>query len=537
LKENKFELVEQYKMIKYIVYFLCSSVLFSIAGNAQQLESESELLVKSPETIYSAVDANNNYVFVFRTKAQYELVFFDAVHKKIGDVVIPIPTIQKSDTYLGIELNEDSCSIYSLNPRSNGIIQLNVARVGGGMSTKTIGHLAYTEKFLKCVSLNNAFYILTTTQGKNQIEVHGIENSAITKNTFSIEMPDLYKRLSSGNSLLNEETQGSVGIDAINYSIENNVKSARSTKKIYAFEKYICLTFDDPDYTHIIQIDLENNTATYKQFLFSLEQGNTSSKKQGNSFLHNQTLFRTTMSLEQMAFTVVDIETNQSHTTFYATPHNPMNFKNGPIIQENSSDKVRIIDDNATYFKRVLAGNLSIAVNQKDSSYIVEIGSFEEIVANNNYNSPAVGRPSISIGMGMGMGGMGMGMGGMGMGMGGMGMGGMGGMGYGGGTSPYNSYGWDSPGYYNGYSGYYPYNSSTTNIRTIYIHTMLNTSTYEHQAGIVPITLRERVSNFETEIFKSQKPEHIRVIDFKDKIVIGYVIPNKKVFKQYSFYK
>lgn len=535
MKSNKSELVEQYKMMKYIVYFLCSSVLFSMVGNAQQLESESELLVKSPEIIYSAVDANNNYVYTFRTKNQYEFVFFDAVHKKIGDFVIPIPTIQKSDTHLGIELKEDSCSIYSLNPRSNGIIQLNVARMGGGMSTKTIGHLAYTEKFLKCVSLNNAFYILTTTQGKNQIEVHAIENSAVTKNTFPIEMPDLYKRLSSGNSLLNEETRGSVGIDAINCSIENNVKSARATKKMYAFEKYICLTFDDPDYTHIIRIDLENNTASYKQFLFSLEQGNTSSKKQGNSFLCNQTLFRTTMSMEQMSFTVVDIETNQSHTTFYATPHNSMNFKNGPIIQENSSDKVRIIDDNATYFKKVLAGSLSIAVNQRDSSYIVEIGSYEEIVTNNNYNNPVSGRPSISIGMGMGMGGMGMGMGGMGMSMGGMGMG-MGGMGYGGGA-PYSSYGWDSPGYYNGYSGYYPYNSTATTIRTIYIHTMLNAATYAHQTGIVPITLRERVSNFETEMFKSQKPEYIRVIDFKDKILIGYIIPNKKVFKQYSFYK
>ncbi|WP_157446823.1 hypothetical protein [Cytophaga aurantiaca] len=516
-------------MIKYILYFLCSTLLFSIAGNAQQLENESELLLKSPDNIYSAVDRNDNYVFVFQTNSQYEFVFFDAAHKKAGDATIAIPSAQRKDTYLGIEFKEDTCSIYSLNTRTNEIIQSNIGRGGNFMSKKTIGRLAFTEKYLKCISLNDNFYILTATQGKNQLEIHSIANDSIIKNTYPIEMPDFYKKLSSGNHLLNEETQSSVGIDAINYNIENNVKSARATKKIYAFQTYIYLVFDDPDYTQIIQIDLKKNVATYKQFEFSLDHGNTSSKKQGNSFLYNQTLFRVTMSLEQMTFTTVNIETHESYSTFYATPHNPMNFKNGPIAQENSSDKLRIIDDNATYFKKVLAGALSIAVNQKDTTYIVEIGSYEEIVSNNNYNNPSISRPTISIGMGMGMGGMGMG----------MGMGGMGSMGYGGygGMSPYNHYGWDSPGYYNGYSGYYPYNSTTTTIRTIYVHSMLNTSTYAHQAGIVPITLRERVSNFETETFKNQKPEQIRVINFRDKILIGYMIPNKKTFKQYSFYK
>ena len=524
-------------MIKYIFHFLCVNFLFLIVGNAQQLENECELLVKSSESIYSAVDNNENYVFVFQTKSQYEVVFFDEAHKKTANVVISIPSAERKDTYLGMELKGDTCSIYSLNIRTSQIVQLNIGRGAGGISKKIIGQIGYSEKYLKCVSLNDTFYILTATQGKNQLEIHAIANGVATKSTFPVEMPNFYKKLSSGNYLLNEDTQATIGIDAINYQIENNVKSARSTKKIYAFETYIYLVFDDPDYTDIIQIDLEKNSATYKKFLFSLDQGNTSSKKQGNSFLYNKTLFRVTMSLEQMTFTTVDIETNLSYATFYATPHNTMNFKNGPIIQENSSDKLRIIEDNATYFKKALAGSLSIAVNQKDSSFIVEIGSYEEIVANNNYNNPASGRPTISIGMGMGMGmgGVGMGMGGMGMG--GMGMGGMGYGGYGGGMSPYNAYGWDSPGYYNGYSGYYPYNSPTTTIRTIYVHTMLDTNTYVHQDGLVPITLRERVSNFELEMFKSQKPEQIRVVNFKDKIVIGYMIPNKKIFKQYSFYK
>jgi hypothetical protein len=540
-------------MKKYLVVYTFALVfLYSFLGTAQNLESQTDLLVRSTENMYSAVDMDDNYVVAFQTKSQYECVFYNALHKQIGNAVFAIPSTQKKDTYLGIELNADTCSIYTLNTRSNQITQLNIGRAGGALNKKIIGQIAITEKFLKCVTLNGTYHILTATQNKNQLDVYTIKEHALVKNTYQIEMPDFYKRLSSGNHLLNEDRTAVVGIDAINYDIENNVKSARATKKIYCFDNNIFLIFDDANFTHVVKINLDINEASYKQFSYSLDFGNTSFKKQGNSFLHQKTLFRVTMSMEQMSLIAVDIETNQSYATYYATPHMPMDFKNGPLIQENSSDKVRIIEDNATFFKKVLAGNLSIAVNLKDSSYIVEIGSFEEMVTNNNYANQSSGQPRISIGMGMGggmgggmgMGGMGMGMGGMGMGMGGMGMGGgMGGMGMGGygmgggyGASPYN-YGSDSPGYYNGYNGYYPYNSTATSIRTVYVHCMLDSSTYKHQAGIVPITLRERVSNFETETFKTTRPELIRVIDFKNRIIIGYIIPNTKEFKQYSFYK
>jgi hypothetical protein len=534
-------------MRKYVfVYTLALVLLHPFWGIAQNLECETKLLVRSTENIYSAVDTEDNYVVAFQTKSQYECIFYNALHKQIGNAVFTIPSTSKKDTYLGMELNTDTCSIYTLNPRSNQITQLNIARSGGELNKKIIGQIAITEKFLKCVTLKGVYHILTATQGKNQLDVYTIKDHALVKNTYVIEMPDFYKRLSSGNQLLNEDRTTVVAIDAINYDIENNVKSARATKKIYCFDNNIFLIFDDANFTYLVKINLDTEEASYKQFSYSLDFGNTSFKKQGNSFLYQKTLFRVTMSMEQMSLVAMDIESNQSYATYYATPHMPMDFKNGPLIQENSSDKIRIIEDNATFFKKVLAGNLSIAVNLKDSSYIVEIGSFEEMVTNNNYANQSSGQPRISIGMGMGMGGMGMGMGGMGMGMGGMGMGGMGGMGMGGGmggmgmggygASPYD-YGWNSPGYYNGYNGYYPYNSTATTIRTVYVHCMLDSSTYKHQVGIVPITLRERVSNFETETFKQTRPELIRVIDFKNRIIIGYIIPNTKEFKQYSFYK
>jgi len=519
-------------MTKIIIFCIASILFFNhpYFAYAQNAENDIELLVKKTENVYSATDTSGNYVYVFKTAKQYQVVFFNKQNKQVSSYVLSIPPQITRDEYLGIQLIGDSCMTYYFNEHSRTITQLSVNQNSGQLSKKIVGQLEYSAKFLKGFPLNDKFYLLTSTHGKNEIEVHAISEGNITKTTYPVEMPDLYKRLSTGNALLNEEPGATLGIDRVNYNIENNVKSARATKKIYAFDNSIYLLFDDPDYTHIIHIDVVQNNCTYKQFLFTQEKTGHSVKKQGNSFLLMDKLFRVTMNADQLIFTIVNIQSNNTYTTFYATPQNVINFKNGAIIQENSTDKQKVLEDQFTFFKKVLASNLSISVNEKDSLYIVEIGSYEESVSGGYGNGMSNGAgPTFSMGIGMGMG-----YGGMGMGMGTGGMG-MGGMGYGGGM--YDPYGYGYPGYYNGYSGYYPYNSTTTTIRTLYFHSMIDTATFTQVPGIVPISLRERVSNFETTMFKGKPPELIRIVDFENRIIIGYVISSKNSFKMYSFYK
>ncbi|MGN6644975.1 MAG: hypothetical protein ACTHJT_00485 [Cytophaga sp.] len=514
------------RIITYIFFSIC--LFTALLSSAQNAESEYELLVKKAQNIYSAVDTAGNYVFVFQTSKNLEVTFFDRQNKKQSDLVLTIPPQITRDAYLGTQLTGDSCTIYFFSEHTRGITQLSVNRQSGNMLKRTVGQLPYSSKFLKSFFLNDTFYILTATSGKNELTLHAVSENKLNQTTFGVEMPDMYKRLGSGNNLLNEEPEATLGIDRVNYKVENNVKSARATKKIYTFGNNIYLIFDDPDYTSVIHIDVVKSTCTYKQFVFNQNKGNHSSKKQGNSFLFEDKLFRVTMTPEQLTFTVLNVDSNNTYATFYATPQNVIDFKNGAIIQENSSDKQRVLEDTQEFFKKALASNLSISVNRKDSIYVVEIGSYEEYVSGGYGNSPNAGNgPNFSIGMGMGMG-----YGGMGMGYGGMGMGygGMGGMGMG-------NYGYGAPGYYNGYSGYYPYNSTTTTIRTIYFHSMIDSASFQQEPGIVPISLRERVSNFETAMFKDKTPELIRIVDLEDRIIIGYLITAQNTFKTYSFYK
>ena len=522
-------------IITIVVYYLPL-----IHGIAQNAEATIELKMKAPTAIYSAIDSSGNYVFIFQSSSQLQYSFFNASHQANGNIVITRPVDSKKDDIIGTQLDGDLCIQYLHNNKKATVSAIILNKTNGQNALVHLGQFSFADKYLKSFLLDGIFYILTVPQNQNQIDVWTINENKLEKESYPIEMQDLYGRLSAKNNTLNDETNSSVGIDKINYDLENNVKSAQSSKKIYAYQNKIFLTFDDAENTHFIQIDLANKTAQYRQLQFSLDKSLNSYKKQGNSFLYKDVLFRATINPDQLNVSIIRLDSLLLLANYNAYPHTKITFKNGPILQEGNNDKQKIIDDNAIYFKRVLASNVSIAATKKDSLFVLEIGGYEKITNNGGNGPGGLGGPSISMGMGMGgmggMGVMGMGMGGMGMGMGGMGMG-MGGMGMGGMGMGGMGYGMGMPGYYGGYPGYYPYNSNYTSIRTVYFHSLINSSTYEHEAGIVPISLRERVSNFENTVFRDKVPELIQIVDLQTEIIIGFVIPNRSAFKTYSFGK
>ena len=527
LKECIFTIMRIRTMNRFSLFVHSLITLALTLGTAVNSYSQNDagridVKIRKPEFAQSARDQNNNYVFILRSSSQYQLAFFRADQTENGNIAVAIPDDNRKDEIIGAGLNGDICKLYLYNLKHGKFSQVTVNRTNGQTSVLTLGQLSVSDKYLKSVFVESAFYILTVPQGKNELHVWKIEEDNLERRDYIINMPDFYRRLSTDNSYLNEETETHVGIDRINYDLENNVKSAQSTKKLYVVNHTIVMTFDDPDYTHMVTIDTDAKQSDYKKLQFSLEKSNASSKKQGNSFLYRDILFRSTINMDQLNISIVRLESMELLANYNAYPNQEIDFKNGPMYQEGNSDKVKVIEDNGVFFRRILNGFLSIAVNQRDSVFIVETGGYEIYNSGGGFGSPnGGGGPNISMSMGMGMG--------MGGYYGGYPyMGGMGGMG---------GYGWGNPGYYYGYPGYYPYNSYTTTIRTVYFHSLLSTETLNHQAGLVPISLRERISNFQTTMFQDKDPELVRIISFEDKIIIGYFIANTNQYRTYSFLK
>jgi hypothetical protein len=261
----------------------------------------------------------------------------------------------------------------------------------------------------------------------------------------------------------------------------------------------------------LIVINTIENTNTYKKLKFSLQEEATNDRKQGNSFLSDNLLFRLTINIHQLNISVINIDSMTQMASLNGFPNQDLEFKNGPMVQEGSNEKDKIIATTDQFIKKVLGTSAAIAVNKRDSFWIMEIGGFETYTVSSGPGG--MGSSGFSMGMGMGMS-----------------------MGYGGGY--YGGY----PGYYGGYPGYYGgypsyYNSYTTQIRSYYFYSMLSQDSLEHTPGIVPISLRERISNFQELMFKDQVPDLVRIVNLPDDILVGYYVGKTANFRIYQFVK
>lgn len=483
---------------------ICSWVSFG-----QNEVGRFEMSIRKPTGITSAVDANNNFVYFLYSNTQYHVVFFDSEKKQIGSIVIAKPKEVKSAKPMAMTLISDNAYIYFYDEKNGYLGELSVQRASGQFHYKTLTQLPYQQKFLKAFSQDEYFYLLSVTHGKNEIVVWKAKQGKLVQQIHAIELADLYKRLATGNSYLNEEPNGILGIDRVRTDIENNVKSAQSVKKVYIQNEIIYFTFDDPDYTHLVIVNTVENTNTYKKLKFSLQEESTNDKKQGNSFLCDNLLFRFTINTHQMNISVINIDSMIQLTSLNAYPHSEIDFKNGPMVQVGSNEKDKIIAITDQFIKKVLSASSAIAVNKRDSIWIMEIGAFETYTVS---NSPGgMGNSGFSVGMGMGMG--------------------YGGGYYGGYPGYYGGY----PSYYGGYPGYY--NSYSTQIRSYYFYSMLSEESLQSIPGIVPISLRERVNNFQELMFKDQVPDLVRIVNLPNDVLVGYYVGKTANFRIYQFIK
>ncbi|MFN8416918.1 MAG: hypothetical protein U0U66_11365 [Cytophagaceae bacterium] len=481
---------------------------------AQNEAGRFEMVVRKPSGITSAVDANNNFAYFLYSNAQYHAVFFNSEKKQTGSIVFNKPKEVRAAKPMAMTLIGDNAYVYFYDEKNGYLGELMIQRASGQHLYKTLTQLPYQQKFLKAFSQEEHFYLLSVTHGRNEVVIWKAKQGKVVQQVHAVDLADLYKRLSTGNSYLNEEPNGILGIDRVRTDIENNVKSAQAVKKVYVQNEIIYLTFDDPDYTHLIIINTIENTNTYKKLKFTLQDEATNDKKQGNSFLCDNLLFRLTINTHQLNISVINIDSMVQVTSLNAYPNTEIDFKNGPMVQEGSNEKDKIIATTDQFIKKVLSASSAIAVNKRDSVWIMEIGGFESYQVNNGPGGMGMGGSGFSVGMGMGMG---------------MGYGG----GYYGGYPGY--YGGGYPGYYGGYPGYY--NSYSTQVRSYYLYSMLNEETLQPTPGIVPISLRERINNFQELMFKDNIPELVRIVNLPDDILVGYYVGKTANFRIYQFVK
>ena len=379
------------------------------------------------------------------------------------------------------------------------------------------------DEFLRAFSMNGSFYILTVPKQKNILNIYVCgDGKKVDAGSYPIEMTTFYATLSSNNNNLNEAAESQVGIETVRSRLDNNIKSAYPKKKLYFQDNKIYLSFDEPNSTHLVIIDVYASKSFYKKLNFSLEQGNNSSEKRGNSFLYENKLFRATVSPEMLNISIIDLDSIRLINSYNIYPDIDITIANGPIKQESGMNTIitdeKVLHKTSQYFKRVLNGNLSIAANRSDSGrVVVEVGSYEEIITR---SGGGFGTPGLSFGMGMGMG----------MGMGSVGFG-----------NPYGFGNVFNPGFNGGPGSNYPfYNSGNGNMRLRFVSfkSLFSEPTYHHLEGKVPKMLHEKINDYLSNRFVHHTPELSIITPYREqKLLMGYYMKNVNKFEIIAFDK
>lgn len=484
--------------------------------DAQELVNEFGVRIKDPEDVQAVADTNGAVAFFIDGHRQYQATIISANNALERNVSVNKLPSAKKDKLVDIMLNDKSFAAFFYNKKSRTITSIAMDRATGDYKTHVLKTLAKEDLFLRGFAMNNTFYMITVPKNENELFLHEcIDGVELKTKKYAIPFKEFYKHLSIRNDKLNVPAESEVGIEVITSYLDNSVKSTYPKKKLYAIGKQIIMTFDDPDGTHLVRIDMGSKKADYQRLNFSLEKGNDDHQKTGNSFLLDKTLFRTTLSSGQMNLAVINIDNMGLANNLNFYPDQEIGILNTPILQDNDSESLfdavdgKEINKTKRYFNKVLDGNIAIAANKIDSGRLeLEVGSYEETVYRNNSLAPG----GLAMGMGMGIGmGMGYGMGGFGNPM-------------------------YSPGGMMGYPGYYNNAPATVVRRIVSFRSMFNERSYQHMPGEMPKTIRERVNKYMNEKFVKNPPE-LFCLSYRNSatVLVGYYVGNKNQFSVVEF--
>ncbi len=484
----------------------------------QQTAVEIEMKGGKAQNVYAVADTSGNLAYVFQGSKSIQVSILDGSCKVINEFLIKRAETEKKNEVIGASLSAQNLVVYLYDAKERNFASVVMNRFTGVYKfNPSIGKLSKTDHVLKSFEMEGVFYAVVVPQFKNSIVLYSaIEGDTFEIKNYEVNFPTLYAKLSSNNEALNQKTTSPIGIEKINYDIENTVMSSHSTKKMYAFDNKIYMTFEEPSHTHIVVIDPKSNAALYRKLNFSLDkdkEGKDIAATQGNSFLYKGDLFRATFNSNQLNLIVIDLTTMASLKNYNIFPDQKISFINGVIREEGGGFQDKIVKNEQAYFRKINKGELAISVNDlNNGQYLVDLGAYEEVTT---YASPtpSFGGFPISSGLSIGIS--------MGGGIG-IGAGGGGGMGYGG---------------MGGYSGASPNSAgaSTTSITTTYFQSLLSVEDLSPIEGNVPKTIREKVNEYEEGILKNNNPALLTILPIYNGLILGYYAKGKTKYSLVSF--
>lgn len=351
--------------------------------------------------------------FLFVSASTIEIILTDDSLRQERKVEIRKDAAAKKEIFLGAERNKDILVLYFAHQRSRQISSYHLNLSTTASYKSNLITLPNDEEILQCFTSESGFHLLTATRYQSVVNDWHSYEGKFEKNTYAIAMPGFYasilriKELSGATKKFPE-----FFFTRIDERSLLSMQQATALNKIYINDSLVSLTIDEPSCTHLIEIDFQNKKTSYKRLNFSIEKGQNSAQKQGNSFVSNNLLFRVTASPEQLNLSIIDLQSIKLIHTYNTYAKDAMvSFANSPLFEEGFVDGIkgeRQIKKTDAFFSKLMEGDIGIMVINKDSVIETVIGSYAVTTSYRPAypvsNSPMNTNSGLNIGIGMGSG-------------------------------------------------------------------------------------------------------------------------------------
>jgi hypothetical protein len=248
------------------------------------------------------------------------------------------------------------------------------------------------QKIINIFSENETFYILTIFKYSNTFKIH-VFNKNNEYEEKTIALPDDFVILNSDYSknnlygILKENFLNGNDfpfvVQKIDPTTPNSLVESSKKRKLYFEDNKIILTLDtNPDYTQIINIDLEKNSVSEKTISqVTYQASETDDVLNSNSFYLNHKLYQIKTSRNLFHFTIKDLDNNLLKEYFADETHE-IKFKNPNIDeQEEVLEPKKVLKKTTQFIRQTNNMNAGISCYQNDQNNRITIGAITSIQA------------------------------------------------------------------------------------------------------------------------------------------------------------
>ena len=265
-----------------------------------------------------------------------------------------------------------------LKNKKNEFLEVYFSLKNNSSTAKEFHLLTDYENYLQSVTIDNKFYILSSSKDTNDLYIYTFDEEIPKRNKIDISKLDLFSVTGNREKLM-PILINKLPLLKFDENTPNSMEVSARNRKMYIRDNTIIFTLDHNSiYTQIVTIDLKTFKASSKKIKKGLEQVKRK-KKKTNSFLHQNNLFTVAISKGIFNLRIIDFNTKEILKEHIVKKDDSIDFKNSPLFElrhESIFHMFKTIKKTKKFLYFMNYGKPVINVQYNNEKYYLTIGSF-----------------------------------------------------------------------------------------------------------------------------------------------------------------